>query len=118
VIRDLEGAPAAHRRSALPGVVSTFLAVGAIAGWLFIATPRSGAPTAPASAPATVAIVAAPLTTPMPAASFDATTAFQFKLVGCWPGGTQHVFVNDQVVLLAQLPGAACLNTRRLSFER
>ncbi|HYK99333.1 MAG TPA: hypothetical protein VEU77_13170 [Candidatus Acidoferrales bacterium] len=118
MIRDLDGAPAAHRRSTLPAVVSTFLAVAAIAAWLVIATPRSIASTAPASAPATVAVVAAPIATPIPAASFDATTAFQFKLVGCWPGGTQHLVVGDQVVLLAQLPGAACLNTRRLSYER
>ena len=117
MIRDLEGAPAGHRRSALPGVVSAFLAVAAVASWFYVAAPRSVATVVPPPSTAVVAVVT-PAPTPFPASTFDPTTAFQFKLVGCFPGGTQWIFANDQVVLLAQLPGAACLSTRRMSFER
>ena len=99
-------------------LLTGLVAAASLVAWLYLTAPHPAAPASPALPSQSVAAVAAPFAAPMPAAIFDATTAFQFKLVGCWAEGTHTVFANDQVVLFAQLPGAACLNTRRTSFER
>ena len=101
--------------------VAGLMAIASLVAWLYLTTPRATAPVAPIPS-SSVAAVATPSATPspmpLPDATFDATTAFQFKLLGCWPGGTQTIFVSGQVVLLAQLNGVGCLNTRPISWER